>query len=244
MMTKSLQSLFQLIAKAKDEQELKSQISAEVGEYFTAKRWRLLFFNQLPSIYASFQKSNFQKALQLGLSTKHNPVLCYLVERHAPVHEGLVVSPKTWRLICPRNDHWHVMAGPIVSNGQLVGIVALTREKGMPAFNTQNLADLSALCLHLSTWVATGGSQTIFISLKPSEQTRLNSFEIKPLTPREVEISELVARGFTNAEIGTVLRIQENSVKQALKRMFRKLEVSSRAEMVAKLSSFQFSNVN
>nr|AHI58827.1 WelR2 [Hapalosiphon welwitschii UTEX B 1830]AIH14790.1 transcriptional regulator [Westiella intricata UH HT-29-1] len=243
-MTKSLQSLFQLIAKAKDEQELKSQISAEVGEYFAAKRWRLLFFNQLPSIYASFQKSNFQKALQLGLSTKHNPVLCYLVERHAPVHEGLLVSPKTWRLICPRTDHWHVMAGPIVSNGKLVGMVALTREKGMPPFNIQNLADLSALCLHLSTWVATVNSQTISISLKPSEQTRLNSFDVKPLTPREVEISELVARGFTNAEIGKALGIQENSVKQALKRMFRKLEVSSRAEMVAKLSSFQFSNVN
>ncbi|MCP6760226.1 MAG: LuxR C-terminal-related transcriptional regulator [Fischerella sp. CENA71] len=243
-MTISLQYLFQIIAKAKDEQELKSQVSAEVGKYFTAKRWRLLFFSQLPSVYASFQKSNFQKALQLGLSTKHNPVLCYLVERHAPVHEGLVVSPKTWRLICPRTDHWHVMAGPIVSNGQLVGMVALTREQGMPAFNTQELADLSALCLHLSTWVTTIRSQTTSISIKPSEQRRLNFFEIKPLTPREVEISELVARGFTNAEIGAALGIQENSVKQALKRMFRKLEVSSRAEMVAKLSSFQFSNVN
>jgi DNA-binding CsgD family transcriptional regulator len=32
-----------------------------------------------------------------------------------------------------------------------------------------------------------------------------------------------------------VLWITQNSVKQALKRMFRKLEVSARTEMVAKL---------
>jgi DNA-binding CsgD family transcriptional regulator len=46
-------------------------------------------------------------------------------------------------------------------------------------------------------------------------------------------IVELVALGHTNAKIGTELWITENSVKQALKRMFRKLGVSSRAEMVA-----------
>jgi DNA-binding CsgD family transcriptional regulator len=42
--------------------------------------------------------------------------------------------------------------------------------------------------------------------------------------------------GRTNAEIGIDLWITENLVKQVLKRMFRKLEVSSRAEMVAQLS--------
>lgn len=55
------------------------------------------------------------------------------------------------------------------------------------------------------------------------------------LTPREIQIAQLVAQGQTNAEIGVTLWITENSVKQALKRMFRKLEVSSRAQMVALL---------
>jgi DNA-binding CsgD family transcriptional regulator len=49
----------------------------------------------------------------------------------------------------------------------------------------------------------------------------------------------LVALGRTNAEIGSELWIAENSVKQALKRMFRKLKVSSRAEMVAQISTTQ-----
>lgn len=55
-----------------------------------------------------------------------NPVVRYLIERHAPVHEALVVSPKVWTMICPRLEHWHVMAEPIVSNGQLIGVVGCT----------------------------------------------------------------------------------------------------------------------
>ena len=41
--------------------------------------------------------------------------------------------------------------------------------------------------------------------------------------------------GKTNAEVGAELWITENSVKHALKRIFRKLEVSSRTEMVTRL---------
>ena len=55
-------------------------------------------------------------------------------------------------------------------------------------------------------------------------------------TPGEVQIAELVSQGKTNATIGTELWITENSVKQALKRMFLKLKVSSRVQMVAQLS--------
>ncbi|GBO55657.1 transcriptional regulator [Pseudanabaena sp. lw0831] len=43
--------------------------------------------------------------------------------------------------------------------------------------------------------------------------------------PREFQIAELVALGRTNVQIGIEFWITENSVKQALKRMFFKLEV-------------------
>lgn len=58
---------------------------------------------------------------------------------------------------------------------------------------------------------------------------------LKCLTLREIQIVNLVARGMTNSEIGAELWITQNSVKQALKRIFRKLRVSSRTEMVVKL---------
>jgi DNA-binding CsgD family transcriptional regulator len=212
-----LQEFFRAIAQAKTEQDLRLLIATEIREYFTATRGGLFFFDQLP-----LADSKLQKVLEIALSTQHNPVLHYLVEHHAPVHEALLVTPKTWQLICPRADHWHVMAGPIVSNGKLVGTIGFTRKRDLPAFEHNNLADLSAICLHLSTWAATVCSQHQLVT--------------NQLTPREVQIAQLVAQGKTNAAIGKELWITENSVKQALKRMFRKLKVSSRAEMVAQLS--------
>ena len=65
------------------------------------------------------------------------------------------------------------------------------------------------------------------------------SLSAKRLTPRELEIANLVALGKTNAEIGKELWITENSVNQALKRMFRKLGVSSRTKMVTQLFATQ-----
>ena len=131
-MMANLQALFQAIAQASGEQDLRLQIRA-ASLYFAAKRGGLFFFDQLP-----LADARFQQVLQVALSVEHNPVVRYLVERHAPVHEALVTSPKAWQVICPRADHWHVMAGPIVSSGQLVGAVGFTRDRGMPAFDLQN----------------------------------------------------------------------------------------------------------
>ncbi len=226
-MVGSLQPLFTAIDLVESERELKTDVIPKVGEHFTAKRVGIFFFDQLSQL-----DPNLQKLFKVALSIELNPVARYLTERHAPVHEGLVTSPKVWKMICPRPDHWHVMAGPIVVRAQLVGSVGCTRDRSMPAFDTQNLADLSGICLHLSIWAATTRSPGVSAGKSSSP-----SGKIKLLTARELQIVELVALGRTNAEIGTELWITENSVKQALKRMFRKLEVSSRTEMVAQLST-------
>lgn len=223
-----LQNLFQAIAQAEDEQDLKQKVMAKVGDYFAAKRWGISFLDQLPAI-----DENTPAMIKLALSLDHNPVLRYLVKRHAVVHEEVILPPGVWQTICPRTDHGHVMVGPIVSNGLLVGGIALTRHGDDPAFNTDNLADLSALCLHFSTRI------TILRSRQRSGSARskpvTSGLYRDRLTPREMQIAKLVAQGLTNAEIGAALWITENTVKQALKRMFRRLEVSSRAEMVAHL---------
>jgi GAF domain-containing protein len=148
-METSLQSLFQAIAQAQTESELRQPVMAEIGEYFAATRWGLSFLDEFPSIDAT--TPGF---VRLALSLDYNPVLRYLVERHAPVHEEVILTPGVWQTICPRADHGHVMIGPIVHNGELVGGIAFTRHRNNLAFDAQNLADLSALCLHLSTRLA------------------------------------------------------------------------------------------
>ncbi|KYC35797.1 helix-turn-helix transcriptional regulator [Scytonema hofmannii PCC 7110] len=220
-MATSLQSLFHAIAQARDEQELRQPIMAKVGEYFAATRWRLTFLDELPAVDV-----NTPSIIQRALSLDYNPVLRYLVKRHAAVHDEVILPPGVWQTICPRADHGHVMVGPVVSNGQLVGGIAFTRHRSDPAFHADDLADLSAVCIHLSTRLAVLRSNPVAFGLNYDR-----------LTPREAQIAELVAQGLTSAEIGASLWITENSVKQALKRMFRKLAVSSRAEMIAQLSA-------
>lgn len=57
------------------------------------------------------------------------------------------------------------------------------------------------------------------------------------LSPREREVAELVARGLTTGEMSRELFISQNTVKQHIKRMFQKLEVHNRAQLVAALWS-------
>ncbi|GAB4531643.1 MAG: hypothetical protein Tsb0014_15320 [Pleurocapsa sp.] len=135
-----------------------------------------------------------------------------------------------------------MLTGPIVGHGKLIGTINFARVGNTPAFNTEDLNKLTAVCLHVSACLGNMRSRSILVS---------NSCRL-PLTEREIQIANLVrvvsrnprnadravislAQGMTNAEIGKELWISQNTVKGALKRMFRKLNVTSRTEMVTRL---------
>jgi two-component system nitrate/nitrite response regulator NarL len=56
------------------------------------------------------------------------------------------------------------------------------------------------------------------------------------LTPRETDVMQAVARGKTNREIAGELKLSEHTVKQHLKQVFGKLDVSSRVELVLRIA--------
>ena len=63
--------------------------------------------------------------------------------------------------------------------------------------------------------------------LAPEAAARLADRMTSPsLTPREVAVLELVARGKSNKEIGVALSLAEGTVKTHLKRIYEKLSVS------------------
>jgi DNA-binding CsgD family transcriptional regulator len=233
-MVNSLHLLFQSLSTAPTEQSLRSRLMDGVSESFGVQRWGIYLLgdkNYAESVDVQGVSDDFVDRYQkFGKSV--DPVLNYVVKYHAPAHEELVLPPGGWKQsdlyqrCCSEYNHEHIMTGAIVGNGQLIGTVNFARVgDNSPAFDWNDLANLGATCSHFSIRLAELRRQS----------DPIPDPIIQCLTPREIQIAMLVAKGLTNAEIGTKLWITQNSVKQALKRMFRKLEVSARTEMVAKL---------
>lgn len=64
-------------------------------------------------------------------------------------------------------------------------------------------------------------------------EARLADREVRSrLTPREIETLDLLARGFTNREIGTALGVSERTAKAHVESILAKLEAADRAEAV------------
>jgi DNA-binding NarL/FixJ family response regulator len=55
------------------------------------------------------------------------------------------------------------------------------------------------------------------------------------LSPRELQISQLISQGLTNKAIASKLKLRPCTVNTYIKRIFMKLNVNCRAEMVAKV---------
>jgi DNA-binding CsgD family transcriptional regulator len=228
-MANSLHAVFDAFATAKDERQLRMRFMDSMGAYFDVQSWGICLFDDQSNL-ASFDVQGVSESVlgryqEAGRTV--DPLLRYVVERHAPVCEQLVLGVGGWtenefsKHFKSDRDRPHLMAGPLVGKGRLIGTVHFGRGGDDKAFTVEDLFDLSAICCHFSACLAMLGTTSIQV---PSL-----------LTKREHQIVELVARGMTNAEIGAELWIQSDSVKQALKRIFRKLDVSTRTEMVVKL---------
>ena len=60
------------------------------------------------------------------------------------------------------------------------------------------------------------------------------------LTPRETEVAHLAKQGFGDQEIALSLDISLHTAKNHLKQIYKKLEVNTRARLVALLNQKKF----
>lgn len=76
---------------------------------------------------------------------------------------------------------------------------------------------------------------SILSSNKPNDHTpRARIKGISPLTRREFDVLELIAKGLTNREIGHSLFLSANTIKSHSINIYRKLDVSNRNQAVSK----------
>ena len=86
-------------------------------------------------------------------------------------------------------------------------------------------------------------SQPLTIALSPPINPH-NLFDARltydyEITLREAEVLRCVALGKTNPEIGTILHISSFTVKNHMQRLFKKLNVTNRAQAVGKFNALQ-----
>ena len=235
-MDRYLGAVVHALTSSRDENEIKLHLMDDsVGQYFGAQHWGIEFYDKqlnLTSIDVRGIKNvdNFVERYQ-QLERGDDPLLGYVLKYHAPTHEETILPLGRWKQskiyqnFCAYYNHEHTAIAPIVYDGHLVAAIHLARTKDIPAFNSHDLASLSAVSLHCSAILTKLRIQKISIDSPIADC----------LTDRELQVAELVAQGLTNAEIGVRLWISVNTVKQTLKNIFRKLDVSARAQMVAKL---------
>ncbi|MEM1370000.1 MAG: GAF domain-containing protein, partial [Cyanobacteria bacterium P01_H01_bin.15] len=182
-MPQSLYPFFQAIATAPTEKALRSIVMDNISKYFGVQRWGIYLFDEdhdLASVDTYGVSDTFLEQYQkLGKSV--DPVLRYVAEYHAPAHEQLVLPKGAWKQselykrCCSTYDHEHIMTGPLIGKGQLIGTVNFARIGHIQAFNHFDLSSLGAVCIHVSIRLA----ELRKPPLVPNPM-------IKRLTPREI----------------------------------------------------------
>ena len=69
--------------------------------------------------------------------------------------------------------------------------------------------------------------------LTSAEGTSAAPNPLADLTERELEVADLISRGYSNKDIARILFISEYTVKDHTKNIYRKLDIHSRFELAA-----------
>jgi len=75
--------------------------------------------------------------------------------------------------------------------------------------------------------------------LEQMQPTTTNIYDplLEPLSARETDVLNLLARGFTYSEIAGFLDLSEHTIRTYVRRIYNKLQVNSRSEAVFEASS-------
>jgi DNA-binding NarL/FixJ family response regulator len=73
--------------------------------------------------------------------------------------------------------------------------------------------------------------------LQPASRQQGDNKAADILTPRELEVLNLLSRGFSYAEIAEILKLSPQTIATYVKSIYRKMEVSSRSEAIYEASS-------
>ncbi|WP_410665110.1 response regulator transcription factor [Amycolatopsis sp. lyj-84] len=119
--------------------------------------------------------------------------------------------------------------------------IALGRDRGSARVRIRTVDGVWLTC-HASCLTGLDGKPgPVALVIEPAAAADLTGIvaEAYGLTPRELEVAHLVARGLPTAEIASALFLSPHTVRDHLKALFGKTAVSSRVGLVARLFAEQ-----
>lgn len=158
-----------------------------------------------------------------------DPIVRVALSTHEPYDNGAVFESSRWhrepmfQAICEPSGLHHYLVVPLVGHGSPIGTLSVSRRKERRPFFDRDRVSAGALAGHASALFAEIG------------RLSSDSRSLTELTSAERETATLAADGYTVDAIALMRNVSRNTVKEALQRVYRKLRVASRVELVRRL---------
>ena len=128
-----------------------------------------------------------------------------------------------------------LMYVPIFINKEVAGILSV-RTPVKNAYGPESLEILKTLSVFISKALENSRSASAHHQIK----TQLpKSYLLDPLSARELEVLNLLSKGFTNRDIGARLFISPSTVKTHTLRIYEKLDVANRTQAIVKAKEYR-----
>ena len=200
---------------------------------------------------SGFKEREYERQDRTGKTTTRRPNVRRGASRPAALEvvQGtekgalFVLKPGTWTLGRSNQASFKVLAtGVSRLHGRLVMLGderIILHDLGSTNGTRVNGKRIRApLRLEEGDRIELGGATLLLRLLGPDElfsvsrvQERVQEQPELPLSERELQVTRLVARGLTNAEIGASLEISGKTVGRHLENIFRKLRIRTRAQL-------------
>ena len=161
-------------------------------------------------------------------------VLSAALARLTPIHNWQVyredAPPPLYTQFGRRLDTYHYMSVPLFgSSGTVAGFLNICRRARQQTFGEADIRLASIFAGFLSATL---------VRVTENKSCTPDEVATDILATRELQVARLAAAGRNNLEIALQLGVARETVKQTLRRVYRKLEARGRAHMAAKLASY------
>ncbi|MFT3703071.1 MAG: LuxR C-terminal-related transcriptional regulator [Agriterribacter sp.] len=125
-----------------------------------------------------------------------------------------------------------LMYVPILLNQEIIGILSV-RTPIRNAYSAQSLEVLKTMAVFIGKAIENAGI-TGKRTLKPLPA----NYTLNPLSARELEVLDLLSKGFTNKDIAATLFISASTVKTHTLNIYQKFEAENRTQAIVKAKEF------